>query len=258
MTVAINSALSRYLNELTSAPTAEALWDLHCSKMASYGFDRIIYGFSHYMSDTSMGDPEDFILLTNHDPKYIDLFVGTGLYRDAPMVRWALHHDGACSWRYLWDEMARGTLTEREKQIVAINQKHGVTAGYSISFKAITSRSKGAIALTACEGMSQEDVDQIWQEHGTDIVVMNNVAHLKILTLPYTNSGRALTKRQREALEWVGDGKTTQDIAMLMGLTAATVEKHLRLARESLSVETTAQAVLKAAFQNQMFVVDAI
>lgn len=252
------SGLRSFLEELTSAPTAEALWKLHCAKMAEYGFDRIIYGFSHFMSQTSMGDPDDFILLTNHDPAYMKHFMGDNLYRDAPMVRWALHNVGACSWRYLWDEMARGTLTEREKQVIAINQAHGVTAGYSISFKAITSRSKGAIALTAREGLTQDDVDAIWADHGEDIVVMNNVAHLKIVTLPHQSGGRSLTKRQREALEWVGDGKTTQDIALLMGLTPATVEKHLRLAREVLSVETTAQAVLKASFQNQMFIVDGI
>ena len=52
------------------------------------------------------------------------------------------------------------------------------------------------------------------------------------------------------------DGKTTQDAAEIMGLTPATVEKHLRLAREALDVETTAQAVLKASFQNQIFVLD--
>jgi LuxR family transcriptional regulator len=104
--------------------------------------------------------------------------------------------------------------------------------------------------------MSQDEVDAVWAEHGSDIVLMNNIAHLKIMTLPL--GGRSLTDRQREALEWVGDGKTTQDIALLMGLTAATVEKHLRLARVALSVETTAQAVLKASFQNQMFIVDAL
>ena len=65
-----------------------------------------------------------------------------------------------------------------------------------------------------------------------------------------------LTNRQREVLEWVGDGKTTQDIATIMDLTPATVEKHLRLARESLDVETTAQAVLKASFQNQIFLLE--
>ena len=85
---------------------------------------------------------------------------------------------------------------------------------------------------------------------------MNNVFHLKQLTLACSGA-RELTQRQREVLQWVGDGKTAQDIALLMGLTAATVEKHLRLAREALDVETTAQAVLKAAFYNQMFTIDA-
>ncbi|MFT7105919.1 MAG: LuxR family transcriptional regulator [Yoonia sp.] len=39
-------------------------------------------------------------------------------------------------------------------------------------------------------------------------------------------------------------------------MTVATIEKHLRLAREALDVETTAQAVLKGAFNNQMFAID--
>jgi LuxR family transcriptional regulator len=103
--------------------------------------------------------------------------------------------------------------------------------------------------------MSQDAVEQVWAEHGDEIIVMNNVMHLKLLTLPYSGD-RTLTKRQREVLQWVGDGKTTQDIAALLKLTPATVEKHLRLARETLCVETTAQAVLKAAFYNQMFLMD--
>ncbi len=74
--------------------------------------------------------------------------------------------------------------------------------------------------------------------------------------LPLSTARKSLTNRQREALEWVGDGKTTQDIATIMGLTPATIEKHLRLAREALDVETTAQAVLKASFQNQIFVLE--
>ena len=83
---------------------------------------------------------------------------------------------------------------------------------------------------------------------------MSNVFHLKLLTLPHAS--RQLTSRQREVLQWVGDGKTMQDIAILIELTPATVEKHLRLAREALDVETTAQAVLKAAFYNEMFIIE--
>ncbi|PJE33591.1 Transcriptional activator protein LuxR [Pseudooceanicola marinus] len=246
-----------YLEQLTNAPSIEALWDLHCKRMGEFGFDRLLYGFTRYRTATSLGDPEDFVILTNHSATYRDAFLGKGLYFHAPMVRWALDNEGACSWRLLGEMTASGVLTESERKVIEFNRSMGVRAGYSISFKSISPRTKGAIALTARADMSQDEVDAVWAEHGRDIVIMNNVAHLKILTLPYSGPARELTRRQREALQWVGDGKTTQDIALLMGLTTATVEKHLRLARENLNVETTAQAVLKAAFLNQMFILDA-
>ncbi|MFK7835747.1 MAG: LuxR family transcriptional regulator [Sulfitobacter sp.] len=250
-------SLRDYLQTVARCPSIEELWEAHCEKMGSYGFDRLIYGFTRYRTSTSLGDPEDFVILTNHSLAYTDEFLGGGLYYHAPMVRWALTHDGACSWTVLHDMAQQRAMTPAEERVLEFNKRMNVLAGYTVSFKAISARSKGAIALTAREGMSQADVDAVWAEHGDDIKLMNDIAHLKILTLPYSAPNRALTKRQREALEWVGDGKTMQDIALLMGLTSATVEKHLRLAREALSVETTAQAVLKAAFANQMFVLEA-
>ncbi len=139
--------------------------------------------------------------------------------------------------------------------MMEFNRQMGVVAGYTISFRSLSMRAKGATALTAQAGTTQDDVDALWDEKGDEILLMNNMAHLKVLTLPYTGT-RSLTKRQREVLECVGDGKTTQDTADILGLTPATVEKHLRLAREALDVDTTAQAVLKASFQNQMFIIE--
>ncbi|APZ54703.1 LuxR family transcriptional regulator [Salipiger abyssi] len=252
----VSRDIRAYLTEMTNAAIVEELWAMHAERMAGYGFDRLLYGFTRYRTPNSLGDPNDFVLLTNHSADYTDVFVGEGLYHHAPMVRWALEHEGACSWRVLGEMMAQGNLTEAERRVIEFNLGKGVCAGYSISFRSVSSRAKGAIALTAKPGMSQEAVDAMWEEHGADIVLMNNLLHLKILTLPYVPPNQTLTKRQREALEWVGDGKTMQDIAAIMGLTQATIEKHLRLAREALNVETTAQAVAKAAFQNQMFVID--
>jgi len=168
------------------------------------------------------------------------------------MVKWALKNDGACSWSHI----KTLNLSPEEQRVLAFNKAQDVTAGYSVSFKSVSPRAKGAIALTAKPDISQDEVDALWADKGETITALNTVVHLRILSLPYNAPGRALTKRQREVLEWVGDGKTVQDTALLMDLTPATVEKHLRLARDALSVETTAQAVLKAAFQNQMFVLD--
>ena len=250
-------SLRSYLLGVADSKSIEELWEAHVAKMGEFGFDRLLYGFTRYRTSTSLGDPSDFIILTNHSRAYTDVFLDEGHYFHAPMVHWALANEGAKSWKLLGEMDRSKTLSKEERRVLEFNRDMGVTAGYSISFKSISARSKGAIALTAQPDMDQSDIDAVWAEHGSDITLMNNIVHLKILTLPYTAPNRALTPRQVEALEWVGDGKTTQDIAMLMGLTPATVEKHLRLAREALAVETTAHAVMKAAFANQMFVLPA-
>nr|WP_170615037.1 LuxR family transcriptional regulator [uncultured Ruegeria sp.] len=249
--------LKEYLHFLSYTKTLEELWDAHCRQMAEFGFERLLYGYTLFRTETSLGDPEDFVILTNHGRAYLDGFLQGGLYFHAPMLKWALNNEGAQSWNLAQSSQSNGSLSPQEKQVLDFNKSMGVVAGYTVSFNSVSMRTKGAISLAAGSDLSQDDVDAIWDEHGEDILLMNNVAHLKILTLPYHAPNRALTKRQREALQWVGDGKTTQDIALLMGLTSATVEKHLRLARESLAVETTAQAVLKASLQNQMFVMEA-
>ena len=215
--------INEYMEAVTEARNMEELWAMHTAKMAGFGFDRLIYGFTRYLTPTSLGNPQDMIILSNHETDYLEHFISEGLYFNAPMVNWSRDNEGA--------------------------------AGYTISLKAISARSKAAIALTAKKVVSQYEIDQVWAEHGRDSILMNNVAQLKIISLPH-HGRRSLTKRQVEVLEWVGDGKTTQDFATLMGLTSATVEKHLRLAREALDVETTAQAVTKAAFQNQMYIVE--
>ncbi|WP_411891859.1 autoinducer binding domain-containing protein [Yoonia sp. SDW83-1] len=249
------SSFVKQLDRLTNARTVEELWNLHTKQMETYGFDRLMYGYTRYRTSSSLGDPQDWVLLSTQSPEYMKVFFDEGFYYHAPMLKWALANDGACSWRWMMDMSRVDNLTPSEMRVMEFNKQMNVTAGYTISFRSISERTKAAIALTAKAGLTQDAVEQTWAKHGDEIIVMNNVMHLKLLTLPYTGE-RSLTKRQREVLQWVGDGKTTQDIAILLELTPATIEKHLRLAREALDVETTAQAVLKAAFYNQMFIVD--
>ena len=243
----------RYIERAMAAGSIEEVWHLLVQKMETYGFDRLLYGFTRNSTPRSLGRRDDSLVLSSHDPQYAERFVNGGLYYDSPMMRWALEHVGACSWR--WIEENFDDLSDKEKEVVAMNRDMGVTAGYTISFQDNKVRNRAAIALTARRGLSQADVDAMWQCYGQEIQVMCQVTHLIFTTLPHAGAHRELTQRQREVLEWVGDGKTMQDISTIMGVTPATVEKHLRLAREALEVETTAQAVLKASFQNQIFVI---
>lgn len=248
--------IDTYLNRILSISDIEELWAIHCEKMAEYGFDRLIYAYTRFRTGTSLGDLQDALILTNHDPSYVDVFIGKGMYFKGPMVTWAAENVGACSWQLIRDQVMAGKLGPEEMEVVAWNAQMGVTAGYTISFHNVSQRVKGAIGLTARRDLNQSDVEAIWAKHGNELEMMNNVMHLKATQLPHNGQRRSLTPRQREVLEWVADGKTIQDIATIMGLNPATIEKHLRLARESLDVDTTAQAILKASSLNQFFLIE--
>ena len=241
------------LDKIVRASSIEEAWRTLSDAMGSYGFDRLIYGFTRFRTTNSFGDNDDMLILSNHDRAYVEKFVDGRMYLHAPMVRWAAENTGSCSWGWIYRNLDH--LTPQQRKVAEFNIAHGIVAGYTISFAETSVRSRGGIALTAARGTTQDDVDALWMTHGRDIELLNIAAHLRITNLPHTGR-RRLTQRQREALEWVGDGKTTQDIATILGLTTATVEKHLRLAREALNVETTAQAVFKASIQNQIFTLE--
>ena len=56
----------------------------------------------------------------------------------------------------------------------------------------------------------------------------------------------SLTRRERECLLWVAEGKTIADTGEILGISDKTVEKHLATARAKLDALTTTQAMAKA------------
>lgn len=219
----------------------------------SLGFSRVNYGFTRFRSLRSVGDPDDAMFLTTADADYVQRYFRGNFYARTPVFRWAERNQGACTWAWVRAAFEAGQLTPDEADTVRQNAAWGIVAGISISFPDTSTRAKGAMGLIADPGIDQDQVERIFTTRGQELLAVAHMMHLKLIQLPITSRRRALTARQREALEWVADGKTSADVAMLMGVSAAMVEKHLRLARETLSVDTTAQAVAKAALLNLIF-----
>lgn len=74
------NALIAYLDAVTNAHTVEELWDYHPRKMATYGFDRLMYGFTRYRTSCSLGNPQDWVLLSSQTSEYMKVFIDDGLY----------------------------------------------------------------------------------------------------------------------------------------------------------------------------------
>ncbi|MCV2869982.1 LuxR family transcriptional regulator [Defluviimonas sp. WL0002] len=237
---------------ILNARTIDETWATLVKSMSNFGVDGLLYGITRARTANSLGLEDEFLVLSNHPKDYLDAFVHSGLFVHGPMVQWALANEGVASWRLIGERVQAGGLSEAEAKVLELNRRYGLLAGYSISFRDASIKTKGAIGLCA-RHRDQDHMDGIWSKHGQKIEFLCRLAHLKLNALPFKSPRQPLTPRQREVLEWVGDGKSIQDISVLLGVTPATVDKHLRLAREALSAQTTAQALLKASLLNQIF-----
>ena len=241
------------LMRIANADRADKVWDLAVMHFRQFGFARANYGFTRFRSERTMGDPDDALFLTSCDAAFVAHYFRDSFYARTPIFKWCARNTGACTWSWVKEAMEAGQLSTDELATLRQNAIIGVTSGITISFPDNSTRAKGALGLIADPGMDNAAVERIWSEHRPEIEVVAQMMHLKLIQFPIASRRRALTQRQRETLEWVADGKTTLDVAMIMGLSAAMVEKHLRLAREALQVDTTAQAVAKATLLNLIY-----
>jgi DNA-binding CsgD family transcriptional regulator len=237
--VSVTEVLS-LLSRIAASKRIEDVWSLSVAYYRTLGFSRVNYGYTRFRHERSIGDPDDAIFLSTADPDYVRLYFRGGFFARTPVYRWALTNEGACTWAWVQKAYDEGRLSPEEAEAVRQNAHMGVAAGIAVSFPESSTRAKGALGL-------------IFATRQYELMSVAHMMHLKIIQLPGGAGRRALTGRQREVLEWVADGKTMQDIACIMSVSPAMVEKHLRLAREALDVDTTAQAVAKAALMNIIF-----
>lgn len=241
------------LMRIAEAVSTAEVWEAATRYFAGLGFSHVNYGYTRFRSAKSLGDPDDALFLTTADAGYAQRYFRNGFYSKTPAYRWAQTHDGAITWTWVREALLAGQLSAEEAETVQQNIAAGIIAGITISFPASSSRSKGAMGLIADPGLDHVAVDNIFAQRGTDLLAVAHMMHMKIIQFPMTGRKCTLTARQREVLEWVADGKATLDIALLMDVSPAMVEKHLRLARAALDVSTTAQAVAKASLMNLIF-----
>ena len=63
---------------------------------------------------------------------------------------------------------------------------------------------------------------------------------------PAALRGLGLSAREAEVLAWVALGKTNGEIAIIIGVSVRTVDKHVERVRDKLSVETRTAAAARA------------
>ncbi|WP_341213199.1 autoinducer binding domain-containing protein [uncultured Limimaricola sp.] len=224
------------------------LWDMLCDRMMDYGMDRLLYGFT-FLPEPDTLDPGNWVLRSSHCDGYTRRLVADGLYLDTRYGDWARHNSGTLLWSRQ-DMLPHGDPSS-EARLRDLNRTHGVHAGAMISFPMLPQKTRASLVLAAQSDIPQCRLDRIWLQRREEIEAQLHAFHLRF-QLIYTDSYH-LTPRQKEVLRFVAAGLSVQQIADELKLSVATVDKHLRLAREAFGASTTAQAVARAIRFHQLY-----
>ena len=240
------------VDRLIACKNATDAWVSIREILKQFGFDFTLYGTNRLRRAGVFGKRSDSFFMSDLPEEIMERLWEDELYKTAPIAIWAMQNEGPMSFKYGSELFHSGQLPEDQRISQEIMMNKGFTSGYVIGFNQPDTTVATALALINL-GRSQEETDEIWEAHGKVICSYASIFNLRMASLPIPTPNVGLTERQREVLHWVAHGKTSAEIATILGLSSATIEKHLRQARETLGVSTTTQAVLHAQINSHIF-----
>lgn len=244
---------ARTCAEVAALTDGAQIWASFTNCLEAHGFQAVDYLCTQRHIAPTVTDPQGALFLSTHREDVARRFFESGQFVHAPGFDWARSNIGVRA-LLLPAEMANLANAPRDtRKTISTMERLGLTSGFVLSFPDGPRQEHAIMQIHAAEGVSQAEADAIWADAGQTLWALASMVHLRLSRMPLGGREQLLTARQTEVLEWVADGKTAQDIQVLTGLSISAVEKHLRRAREILMAETTAQAVAKAAFLNQLF-----
>ncbi|MGB3408968.1 MAG: autoinducer binding domain-containing protein [Jannaschia sp.] len=237
------------VSQVMAADTIDAAWDVFVPAMLDRSFVRMIYGQSRFHATHSGWDRRNSIILHHGPQAFFDAYIDGELFIHNPIFHWVRDRTGFATWEEA-RQAFQGPMTPELAQILKLQAEYGGEAGFTGGLGHLVPGLAGGLGLNCRPGITASDADIIWSRHGAEIEMISHALHLRVASLPRSGATQQLSTRQRECLQWAAQGKRARDIALIMEVSAATVEKHLRLARDALDCDTTVQAVHEALSRN--------
>lgn len=204
------------------------------------------YGF-HFVSVTDINkmgtpDPGEKLVCTNLTNEFVNRLFSIYGKRQCPLFTRGEFSSAPFSWdtTEIVDEMADPEGSESSARLLdALFNEQDIVGGYCVPVRGASNQALQATfcAPFKCSGISYPELTQTTLSVFDDY--FSKVAPLRIAAL-------RLTQREIECLAWVSEGKTSGELAEIVGLSEHTVNHYLLSATRKLDSVNRTQAVAKA------------
>jgi len=199
------------------------------------------FGYTSFLI-TGVPEPpqrlEPYILLNGWPKGWTKHYTRSNYYADDPVAAWCRRTVNPFEWSQAPFDAARWP---RAAEVMAVAREFGLNKGFLVPIV----RSTG---FQACVTMAGERPDyEPRAKQALHLVSM--YAHARCAALMGCASDgqrrRVLSGRERDVLAWAAEGKSSWEIATILGLSERTVNWHVEQCKKKLDAVTRTQAVIK-------------
>ena len=230
----IVSDLFAAISKIDTARSADAILQAFRSAMERYGLRNFLITGLPVPHDT---DWQREILADGWSPEWHRRYVTEEYFLHDPCVAQCRHSPQP----FRWGELPAARLVARAKLVIDEAAEFGMKEGICVPIH-VPLAGPGVVTMASDRMEVPPSAMPL-----IETLCVHTFRSLSALGTPGDrDEPTPLTARERELLEWSAQGKSTDDIACILGVTRNTVESHQRNIRAKLDAINVAHAIVKA------------
>lgn len=186
---------------------------------------------------TGNGSPATTVLQGRFEPGWSERYVEQNYAASSLIARELLTRSDS----YSWGEVLSRSADPDQDRIFHEAREHGLRDGLFTPVR-WTDNSYAAVVIAGSDGQLDDAAHRAMAE----VLSSYYAVECRRLGVAPPAASAILSPRQRDCLAWVRHGKSSTDIAYLIGISAQTVEEHIAHACRKLGVRTRVQAAVEA------------
>lgn len=212
------------------------LFEVVKSTASKLGFDYCAYGMQ---SPLSIAEPKT-IMLNNYPQAWQQRYVEQQYVKVDPTVQHCMVSLKPLVWS------SQYTHTQAEKDFWEEARSYGLNVGWAQSSRDfIGTRGMLTLARSSDQLSEKEQKARYTNMYWLTQTVHSSIA--KILNdVEFSQFNLYLTNREKEVLRWTAEGKTSAEIAQILGVSERTINFHLSNSMQKLNVNNKISAAIRA------------
>jgi DNA-binding CsgD family transcriptional regulator len=236
--------LERYIERIVASRTPQEAFDFFCDAMRQHGYDRIAYSLVN--DHPSLGLSRQHGLATSYPDDWMKHYAAHDFALIDPVTQRVLTRRTPFFWSDATAKLDRLSASLRMMNEAA---DAGLGDGIGISLRGAEAELVGiGIARSSLPG-SEENKPQDYSFLG-GAYLLSTCLHETYRDLIIKSARASLSRREHDILSWAAEGKTDEDISMILAISVNTVRFHWKNIFKKLAANGRTYAISKALRQH--------